>query len=387
MRLVLLGPFALSPKGTVSQRVLPLGRALVRRGHQVWLLVPPYDNPAERGSRFEDEGVQVDELAAGGLAGWVKDLVGRTSEIAPDVVHLFKPVGPAAVAALALSTRFPIVLDQDDWEGRGRFASTGAYPPAVAAAIDLQERLTPRVVRQITVASRTLGQRARRRGFASERVHYLPNCVERSNLGRTASAEEVAAFRVGAGAGDDPIVLYLGHVPPANDLDLAAAALAPLAEAGQAFRWVLVGDGPGLATLRASLPSALAARTSFPGRVARKGLPAAFAASRLLLVPARDTPINRAKCAMKVVDSLAAGLPVVASDVGQHREYVVPDVTGLLAPTEDIASLTHAVLRLLENEDLARRLGVAAAARMRWGYTWDHWAGQAERAYRLALIG
>jgi glycosyltransferase involved in cell wall biosynthesis len=389
MKVLLLGCFALSPKGTVSQRALPLGRALVRRGHQVTLLVPTHDNPGEAGKSWDDDGVRVETLAhRGGLAGAVARLVARALTIEPDVVHVFKPVGPSGAAAVALARRFPLVLDLDDWEGWDGFAGSGAYRLPIAAAIEAQERLTPRFARQLTVASRALYRREVHRGRRPERVVYLPNCVERRLIaGEPVPAEAIAAFRAAVDGEGAPIVLYLGHVPPANDLDLAVAALTPLAEAGVPFRWVVVGDGPGLALLRSTLPAALAERTRFVGRLARPELRVAFAASRLELVPARDTPINRAKCAMKVVDALAAGVPVVAPALGQHREYIVHGETGLLTPVGDGRALTAAVQHLLTDPTYAARLGAAAAERMRRGYTWDHWIGEAERAYRAAATG
>jgi glycosyltransferase involved in cell wall biosynthesis len=323
-----------------------------------------------------------------GLAGWVTGLARRALALRPDVVHAFKPVGPSGAATLLLAPRVPVVLDLDDWDGWHGFATAPGTPLAVAAARELQERVVPRIARQVTVASRALRQREIRRGRSPATVHYLPNCVDPTALaGEPPSVETIGAFRALADAGDQPIVLYVGHVPTVNDLDLAAAALAPLADEGREFRWVLVGDGPGLASLRSALPPALAERTRLVGRVGRPTLRAALAASRLALVPARDTPINRAKCAMKVVDALAAGLPVVAPAVGQHREYIVHGVTGLLTPSGDPRALTAAVRRLLDDPALATRLGTAAAERMRRGYTWDHWAGVAERAYHLAANG
>ena len=384
MRIVLLGSFALQPKGTVSQRALPLGRALVRRGHEVWLLVPPYDQPAHAGHSFRDSGVQVEQLTTRwGPIGWASALARRATALQPEVIHAFKPTGPAAAAAVLLARRYPVVLDLDDWEGWGGFASSGAYPLPVAALLDLQERLTPRLVHHLTCASRTLVWRARRRGTPRQRVHYLPNCADPAALVEVAPAD-VAHFRQHARAGEAPIVLSLGHVPLRHDLDLAAAALLPLAQAAIPFVWAIVGDGPGLAALQRQLPPLLATRTRFLGRLTRGELSAALAASRLLLVPARDTPINRAKCAMKVVDALAAGLPVVAPDLGQHREYVRPGQTGMLTPPNDLPALTAAVRHLLADPALARRLGQGAAAWIRGGYTWDHWVGQAERVYRAA---
>jgi len=62
MHVVYLAPFAYAPKATVSARMMPMAAALVRRGHRVTILIPPYDNPAESGRLWVHEGVQVENM-------------------------------------------------------------------------------------------------------------------------------------------------------------------------------------------------------------------------------------------------------------------------------------------------------------------------------------
>lgn len=362
-------------------------KALVRRGHDVELLIPPYDNPADAGRCWTDGGVRIQNLPlSGGHPSLVWRLARHALAARPDVVHGFKPIGPAGLAALLLTRRVPVVVDCDDWEGVGGWADAGGYSWPIRLLMDEMERLVPARVPALTAASRTLVRRLRRRGIPMPRIVYLPNCVDRGNLAAPVPARTPDDTRCTFALPDAPIVLYVGRIPEENDLDLARDALARLA-AGRSFSWVLVGDGEGLKPLRRSIPLELAGRTYFLGRLDRPDLAAILSAARLMLVPVRDTPINRAKCAMKIVDSLAAGLPVVTPDVGQNREYVVNGVTGLLTPPGDTAALASAVADLLDDPVRASGLGAAAATRMRGGYTWDHWAGEAERAYRIARGG
>src|SRR5438105_4606679 len=54
MRIAFIAPFGLQPKGTVSARMLPLAHALAQRGHQVRIIIPPWDDlsaQANRGNR------------------------------------------------------------------------------------------------------------------------------------------------------------------------------------------------------------------------------------------------------------------------------------------------------------------------------------------------
>src|SRR3954454_3392465 len=79
MRIALIAPFGLQPKGTVSARMLPLAHALAGRGHMVRVVIPAWDDPSARGGsstiavtaneRSEVAGVHVVTLALprGGL--------------------------------------------------------------------------------------------------------------------------------------------------------------------------------------------------------------------------------------------------------------------------------------------------------------------------------
>jgi len=57
MQVVMIGPFGLTVKSTMRERALPMAKALVRKGHEVTLVVPPWDSPAEAGQTWSDEGV------------------------------------------------------------------------------------------------------------------------------------------------------------------------------------------------------------------------------------------------------------------------------------------------------------------------------------------
>jgi glycosyltransferase involved in cell wall biosynthesis len=62
---------------------------------------------------------------------------------------------------------------------------------------------------------------------------------------------------------------------------------------------------------------------------------------------------------LAILEAMAAGKPVVATDVGGNAEAVVPDVTGLLVPPADPEALAGAVVALLDQPERARRLGAA----------------------------
>ncbi|HEY8291472.1 MAG TPA: glycosyltransferase, partial [Thermomicrobiales bacterium] len=180
-RLVLLGGFGMQPKATMTYRALPLGRELAARGHDVTVIVPPWDHPEDAGRSWEDAGVRVVNIALPSrmrMPGIVAAL--RTAVVAarPDVVHLFKPKGYSGLV-MPLLRGTPVVLDTDDWEGTGGWNERGAYSNAQRQLFAWQERHLPRCAAHVTVASRTLEAQQWSFGITPNRVTYLPNALDR----------------------------------------------------------------------------------------------------------------------------------------------------------------------------------------------------------------
>jgi glycosyltransferase involved in cell wall biosynthesis len=83
---------------------------------------------------------------------------------------------------------------------------------------------------------------------------------------------------------------------------------------------------------------------------------------------------SRGKCGLKVLQYMAAGLPVIANPVGLHRELVVPGVTGFLVETA--GEFAAALSRLRADADLRRRLGQAGRALVRERFHIAHGAAR-----------
>ncbi len=98
------------------------------------------------------------------------------------------------------------------------------------------------------------------------------------------------------------------------------------------------------------------------------------------------TATGRESFGIVLVEAMAAGLPVVASDIPGYREVVRNEGEGLLIPPRNAGAVAGAVRRLLDDSDLAKRLGEAGRARAR-RYSWDAVAREVEAAYEEALSG
>lgn len=387
MRIVMIAPFGIRPKGTLLARMLPLAQALGRRGHQPAIVAPPVQNPEDAGTRVIYETVPVSHTRAPRLPGpaGVAEQSLRLLRLAlgerPDLIHLFKPKGYgglAALAARALRPRLPLVVDSDDWEGPGGWNDLLPYPAPARALFAWQERDLPRRADAVTVASRTLESLAWSMGVPREKVFYLPNGSD----DRRPTTDAVPSV---AGRRSSQILLYTRFW----EIDLAelVAALVAIRQGRPDARLVVVGKGEGgeeRRLLALAERAGIAAMIDYRGWMQPGAIPAVLAAADLALVPLEDTLINRARGLAKLLELMQAGLPIVASAVGMAGEYLEHGRSGLLCPPGSPAAMAAAALRLLDDADL--RATIAAGARARAAcFAWGRLAEAAERAYETAL--
>jgi len=78
---------------------------------------------------------------------------------------------------------------------------------------------------------------------------------------------------------------------------------------------------------------------------------------------------------------MAAGLPIVADDVGQVGEYVQRQVSGYLVPPDEVRAFTTGIVRLLGDEQLREELGRQARRSVVRQFGWPRLAPKVERAY------
>ncbi len=128
--------------------------------------------------------------------------------------------------------------------------------------------------------------------------------------------------------------------------------------------------------------AALAPGVEVAGWLEPAQMPAFFARHALAIVPWVDTAPNRARSSVKVLELMAAGLPVVTYAVGDLP--VTLGDGGVLVPPGDEVSFAMSVVALLADPERARRLGAAARARVRDHFTWERLAGIALAAYAEA---
>jgi len=394
MKAVMVGPFGLTPHGTMSRRALPLAKALVARGHHVEVVLPPWSCPEDSDRAWNEDGVSVCNIALPPSIPVLRDvlivwrLVRRALASHPQVLYFFKPKGYSGLAALLVwylarlrLLKARVVLDSDDREGRGGWNDVGDYSWLEKRFFSWQEGWGMTHCHALTLASRTLEGLALELRAGVEGVFYVPNgaSCEDGPAGPRAGTR----VRAQGGLGGDPVVLLYTRFfefEPSMVMSILAQVMRDM----PSTRLLVVGRGlfgEEERFLASAREAGLASNVTYTGWRQRDELGGYFAASDLAFFPLEDTLLNRARCPAKLVDLMAAGLPVVADDVGQARQYIEHLSSGYLVPPGDTHAFATSALRLLKDGELRSRLGLHARQRVTEEFAWHKLAIVVERAY------
>ncbi|MBE7552368.1 MAG: glycosyltransferase [Anaerolineales bacterium] len=393
----------------MSSRALPLAQALARRGHQVTMLIPPWDDPQRAGQSWEEGGVRVVNVTL--PPRWpllfhillTRTLAAQAWALKPEVIHFFKPKAYAGLAHLAgwglrrlRSLPVRLVVDTDDWEQAWNEQSP--YSFVQKKLFTWQESWGLRHADAVTVASRALEKLVTAEiGGGPARVFYLPNgcnpqkmttahrpptatnLLPRSTVYCLPSTEIRQKWQLG----DAPTILLYSRFWEFRLERIVTLVRMVAAQLPQA-RWLMVGQGlqgeeKALAAQLAEAGQAEYAR--FTGWLPLDDVPAYFAAANVAVYPYDNTLINRTKCSVKLISLLEAGLPVVADAVGQNVEYIQHGRSGILTPAEDDAAMAAALVAVLQNPAQQQQLGQAARQWIAENFNWTDLAQIAERAY------
>jgi glycosyltransferase involved in cell wall biosynthesis len=204
------------------------------------------------------------------------------------------------------------------------------------------------------------------RGFpaARGRIHIVPNGVnpERFRPGlEPAWPAPPGSFTVG----------FVGTLKPWHGLPTLVEAFARLHRAYPESRLLIVGEGPERSTMLAALAAhGLLKAAHFTGAVAHEAVPTLLAAMDVAVAPYP----NLDECyfsPLKLFEYMAAGVPVVASRIGQIPEVIDDGVNGLLCPPGDASALAASLYVLRSDPAARKRLAENAREQVLRRHTWE----------------
>lgn len=335
MRIGLVCPYSLTIPGGVQAQVLGLARALRAQGHPTRVLAPCDGPPPD--AWVTPLGNSMPTAANGSIAPVAPDLPAQLRVIRAandegfDVINLHEPLGPGVCVTTCVVKPAPLVGTFHAAGVSGAYKTLGPLVRWLAGRLDLRCAVSDDAVELAST--------------------YLKGTYERVYNGI-----EVPFFAEAEPTPTDgtPTILFLGRHDERKGLEVLLDALPTLPR--DVRLWV-AGDGPDTERLKK--------RTSGDPRVEWLGrISDAEKASRMRAATVYCAPSLRGESfGVVLLEAMAAGAPIVASDLPGYRKVARPDSHAVLAPPGDAEALGAALTAVLTDPDRAAALTAAGRAR------------------------
>ena len=363
MRVAIVCPYDLGRPGGVQDHVRRLSAELRTMGDRVLTV-----GPGGLDGEHVDVGGAVGVPFNGSVAPVaLRPTAARRTRSAlrqwrPDVVHVHEPTVPA-VGIAGTRTSAPLVTTHHAWaESPGLYGVLGP----------LLRRVVRRASVRIAVSPAAAEHHAAALGLRVNDFRVVPNGVD---VARFADAHPLDRLR-----GDGPVLLFVGRLEQRKGLEHAVRAFAHLKTRHPRLRLVVVGDGPERDRCQELLPAGLRVDVDMLGRVSDSDLPRCYKSADVFMAPATGGE----SFGIVLLEALAAGTPVVASDLPGFRSVVDDGRTARLVPVGDARGLADAVDALLSNRHL-REAQVTAGREAVEEYDWPWVATRVRSIYREAV--
>ena len=240
-----------------------------------------------------------------------------------------------------------------------------AIAPSTLAKIRLAEEFCWTHADLIVTPSATIAGNLERLGADPGRIRVIPNGADIPSVVPPPPADAPARY-----------LLYFGALQRWQGVDVLLRAFARLADMPDLHLVICASTPPRTAKIYRKLAERLgvAERVVWRHALGREDLAGWLGGALLTVAPLVECSRNVEQgCApLKVLESMAFGVPVVASDLPAVREIVADGVDGRLVRPDRPIELARAIRVLLEYPDRVAAMGVAARDRIAGGFTWEH---------------
>jgi glycosyltransferase involved in cell wall biosynthesis len=286
----------------------------------------------------------------------------------PDVVHIATegPLGWSALQA-AKVLKLPVTSDfRTNFQSYSKHYGVGWLRKPIVAYLRKFHNATACTMVPTRELMRTLSQN----GFANLKVVSRGVDTKLFNI-----SKRDTSLRSSWGATDDTKVLIsVGRMAPEKNLDQVLKTYEALKSTGQAFKLVMVGDGPLKDQFQKRYPEII-----FPGMLTQSNLAAYYASSDLFIFPSQTETFGNV-----TLEALASGIPVLAFDCAAARDWVQTGVNGWLVAENNPEGFAAQAVTIFNSKDLLEK--IAQSTRQQVVHLdWDQIAEQVESVFWDAI--
>lgn len=284
----------------------------------------------------------------------------RLTAFAPDVTHVHEPLSPLVSSTAAALGRRPLVATFHSWSDHDRiYRLIAPFGRVVSKRLDARIAVSPSA--QVYVAEAL--------GVPIGAFRVIPNGIDVARYDRAAPLPALHDPT-------RPLLLFVGRLEPRKGLDVLVRAFLRIRAAVPSVRLCVVGDGAERTRSQQMIPSSIRHDVLFVGHVDEAEKPRYFASADLFCAP----NVGGESFGIVLLEAMAAGLPIVASDIPGFRTVMRDGRQGRLVPPGDASTLADAVTTLLLNQKL--RLAMAREGRRHAdGFDWKRVAADLESLY------
>jgi glycosyltransferase involved in cell wall biosynthesis len=305
------------------------------------------------------------------VTAYGEDVVRAARKRPADFVYQRYALGSCAGMELAKRLGVPLVLEYNGSEVWAK-RNWGEGDFQLADRLIALEDANVRAASLVVVVSEVLKDQVLEMGIPAEGVLVNPNGVDAERLSRYREID-AAGWRERLELDEAPTVGFVGTFGLWHGVKVLPAMIEEAARTRPDVRWLLIGGGLLHDDVRREIGErGLSERVTLTGVVSRERALELLAASDVCVSPHVPNPDGSRffGSPTKLFEYMGLAKPIVASDLEQIGKVIDHKRTGLLCPPGDASAAAAAVVRLLDDEPLRRRLGEGALEEARTTYSW-----------------
>ncbi len=376
MKIAQLSPYFYPHLGGVESHVLELSKHLIDLGHEVFVVTTKLED-----TKTEEtvEGVPVKRVEpitiflSTPIVPGVRDVLSKEDY---DVLHSHSPPPLMSFFGVrnAKKKDVPFILTYH--------CDLEIPHPVGPLIVNLYQRTfgTYTVSKADKIITTTTSYGATSKAVWHREADIIPNAVDEK---RFHPSNDGSQIRKKLGLEDEKLITYVGRIVYHKGLEYFVRAAKYLKE--ENVKFLLVGTGDFRSELEDIIKNEkLEDKVMFAGRVPNEELPNYYAATDIFVLPS----VSRLEAfGIVALEAMASCVPVIVSDIPGVRDVIVEGKHGLLTEPMNSEDLAGKIRTLIENPDMAERMGKNGRDRVEEKFTWSKVAKELEEVYGSIVNG